>query len=310
MKKVDFFIIGAPKCGTTSLAEYLKTHPQIVFSQKKEPNFFSSDFAKLQKLNDVRTLQDYLGLFRFQDNKVHGEASTTYLFSKEAIGNILRHNPAARMIAMLRNPVDMIAAWHTQKVKEKQEDELDFEAAWKKQDARMKGREIPALCVEEQMLFYKQWGLLGEQIQRLREQVPRQQCHIILLEDFIEKPLKVYREVLAFLGVPDDGRTEFKKYNTYQECRSQKLDVFRVRLHRFRKRNVYMRAGHRLATRMLPGRGLGVQKLLLSINYRPAERRPIDEGFRQHLMNEFSEDICLLERLIGRDLGPWKMASQ
>lgn len=306
MKKVDFFIIGAPKCGTTSLAEYLKEHPDIDFSRKKEPNFFSTDLGSLRKMSDVQTIDDYLGLFSFQEDKLQGEASTTYLFSTVALRSILEHNPNARLIVILRNPVDMVVAWHTQKLLEKQEDEPDFKKAWAKQHARKKGLEIPPLCTEVKMLYYKDWCLLGRQVQRLFQQVPEAQRHIIFFDDLVEDPEKVYRGVLDFLSIPYDGRTEFKAYNQYRECKNFRLDEFRVRLNRLRKKNPVFNKFHGVITNMLPTQGLGIQKLLLSINYKKAQRKGLDEDFRKELVSEFYDDICLLEQLTGRNLGNWK----
>jgi len=306
MKKVGFFIIGAPKCGTTSLAEYLKSHPDIILSKKKEPNFFSKDLIKFQRLNDIKTFEHYLNLFCFEEKKMLGEASTTYLFSKEAVQHILEYNPAAKMIVILRNPVDMIVAWHTQKLKEKQENEIDFKTAWTKQRERKEGREIPELCTDEKMLFYKEWGLLGEQIQRLFKQVPRSQCHIIFFDDIVADTEKVYRAVLDFLGLKYDGRSEFRAYNQYMECRNHKLDEFRVRLNRIRKKNDLINKMHRSLISLLPAKGLGIQKLLFSINYKKSKRKYLDEDFRKELVAEFHEDICLLEKLTGRYLANWK----
>jgi len=306
MKKVDFFIIGAPKCGTTSLAEYLREHPQVDFARRKEPNFFCKDFSGLHKLSNIKTLNDYLSLFTFENGKIRGEASTTYLFSDTAVNNILKHNSHAKFIAILRNPVQMALAWHTQKLLEKQENEPDFKKAWNKQKDRKRGFNIPPLCTDAKMLYYRDWCLLGYQVQRLFEQVPKGQRHIIFFDDLVENPASVYRRVLDFLELPYDGRTEFPAYNQYQECRSPKLDEYRVRLNRLRKTNPLLRKLHASMTVILPTQGLGIQKLLLSINYKKGKRKKLDEAFRKQLVSEFYDDICLLERLTGRDLGSWK----
>jgi len=310
MNKVDFFIIGAPKCGTTSLAEYLKNHPDINFSRQKEPHFFATDFQGLQKINDIKSFEKYLGLFHFEDDKLTGEASTTYLFSEKAAQNILEYNPEAKMIIMLRNPLNMVVAWHGQKLIEKQEDEPKFEAAWFKQKARKTGQEIPELCIDAKMLFYKDWCLLGKQVQNIFQQVPKRNCHIIFFDDFVTKTSTVYRKTLNFLGLDYDDRTEFRAYNQHKQVRNYQLDEFRVRLNMIRKRNPLINKWHKAITKLIPGQGIGVQKFMLAINYKKAKRGAIDKDFRNKLIDEFHDDICLIERLTGRNLELWKRSTE
>ncbi len=306
MNKVNFFIIGAPKCGTTSLVEYLKTHPDILFSMKKEPHYFATDLKDYKKWSDIKTFGDYLNLFCFKKGKMHGEASTTYLFSKEAVKNILQYNPAAKIIVMLRNPVDMIPAWHTQKLKDKQEIESDLRTAWNLQWKRSSGQSIPKLCTEKKMLFYKDWGLFGKQIQRLYCNVPNGQRLTIFFDDFISDTENVYKQVLDFLELNYDGKNNFPVFNKYKESRSEKIDRFRARLIILRKSNVFFRKCHKLLAKISPGRGLGIQKLFMSLNYQESNRKFLDPKFKKILIDEFHDDICLLEKLTGRDLQSWE----
>ena len=149
--KVDFIIIGAPKCGTTSLATYLSEHKHICFSNPKEPGYFATDIAKKRKYQNIN---DYLKCFKINnDNMVMGEGSVTNLFSKVAIDNILEHNSCAKFIVALRNPVDMVYSWHSQKCIEQQESILDFEKAWNLQEKRKYNEEIPKYCTIVDWVF-------------------------------------------------------------------------------------------------------------------------------------------------------------
>jgi hypothetical protein len=159
---------------------------------------------------------------------------------------------------------------------------------------------------EDKIDLKKAWGLLGHGVQRLFEDVPETQRHIIFFEDLIENPASSYRGVLDFLELPYDGRPDFPAYNQYQECRNPKLDEYRVRINRLRMKNPILRKLYRSITAMLPTQGLGIQKLLLSINYKKGKRKELDEDLRKQLVSEFYDDICLLEQLTGRDLGNWK----
>src|SRR5919106_4688265 len=109
----DFFIVGAPKCGTTSLASYLDAHPQIFMSPVKEPKYFFFDAPELRVID---RLESYQRLFaRAEPDQLCGEASTAYLFSKAAVPAILEANPAAKIIAMVRNPLEMVVSYHSLK---------------------------------------------------------------------------------------------------------------------------------------------------------------------------------------------------
>ena len=106
----DFYVVGAPKCGTTSLHRYLRQHPGVFVPDVKEPNFFCSDFPSIQK---YKSLEDYSMLFEpAQENQLVGEASPWYLYSKTAIQNILDVQPDAKFIVMLRNPVDAVISYY------------------------------------------------------------------------------------------------------------------------------------------------------------------------------------------------------
>jgi hypothetical protein len=102
--KLNFFIVGAPKCGTTSLYFYLKQHPEIYLPEKKVPHFFCTDFHKeidefhgFPKAWNIRSLEKFHELFKdVGDEKLIGEASTSYLYSSSAAKEIYRYNPAAK----------------------------------------------------------------------------------------------------------------------------------------------------------------------------------------------------------------------
>ena len=109
--KVDFFIVGAPKAGTTSLYHYLNEHPKISMSSVKEPNYFSHEELETQKLyyksNKINSLDSYHNLFPTRDaNLIYGEASVSYLFYKNVAEKIKTYNKNAKIIIILRNPIE------------------------------------------------------------------------------------------------------------------------------------------------------------------------------------------------------------
>ena len=98
----DFFIIGAPKCGTTALAHYLSEHPQVCFSYPKEPYYWADDFPGIQRRFGIRSLEKYLQLFEPSSSikTAFGEGSTIYLASSTAVDRILQFKPDAKFIVM------------------------------------------------------------------------------------------------------------------------------------------------------------------------------------------------------------------
>ena len=138
--KPNFFIVGAPKCGTSALYEYLGAHPEIFMSPYKEPHFFGSDLQQRWR----PTKSQYFSCFaKARDEKRVGEASVHYLYSKCAAAEIKEFCPEARIIIMLRDPVEMLYSLHSQSIFSGNEVINDFEEALEAEADRKLGRRIP-----------------------------------------------------------------------------------------------------------------------------------------------------------------------
>ena len=300
MRVPDFFIIGAPKCGTTSLHRYLREHPQIFMPEKKEPHYYSRDL-NFPAHTAIRSRDDYLGLFAAAPGGVlTGEASASYLYSEVAIHEILRANPAARFIAILRNPVDMAYAFHSQLLSNLNEDVGDFETAWQLQAARGAGRDLPRLCTEPKFLQYKAVCSFSEQVSRLLQKAPAEQILICIFEDFVRQPKATYDSILSFLGVASDGRTAFPTANPNRVYRNRHLNRLARRAPRLLG-EVYLPL-KRCANRL----GLRPRAVLERLNGRRVPRPALDPRFRRRLETEFAPDIARLEQLLGRRLELWR----
>lgn len=296
MKKPNFFIIGAPKCGTTSLAAWLAEHPNIFMCPGKEPHFFNTDL----KHRNTYSWRAYQALFRAA-NDIHiavGEASVYYLFSQVAVPNIEREIPNARYIVMLRNPVEMAYSLHGQRLYTGNEHVADFEKAWELSPERREGRMVTRLCREPKLSDYQSVCRLGEQLERLFRIVPRERVLVLVLDDMRENPRAEYLKVLNFLGVPDDGRTEFPVKNPAKKARYTWL-----------QKGVRVAARASLQTKRLLGisgsRRFGILEKLDRLNRRHTPRPPMSPELRARLMDYFREDILLLERLLNRDFSAW-----
>jgi hypothetical protein len=302
MKQPNLFVVGAPKCGTTALFEYLRTHPEIYLSSLKEPHYFAED---LPGQRDVTTLDDYHRLFEPAQprHKVVGEASVLYLMSTVALKNIRQYNPSARIIAMVRNPAEMAVSLHQQLVYSFYEDRRDFLAGWNLQERRRHGHDIPAGCRDATVLQYGRTCRLGEQLARLYSLFPREQVHVIVFDDLKRTPLTVYRETLRFLGVPDDGRNQFPTINAQKRHRLDWLGRCLLSppafLNRWRDR-IIRDYGTRRSLFSQAAVGLG--RLFEKLNATASSRKTLDASTKRRLRETFHDDVAHLSDLLGRNL--------
>lgn len=291
--KPDFFLIGAPKCGTTAFSEYLRSNPAVFFSDPKELNFFNSDMPDRDR---TESLEEYLRHFRGADGfAAAGEGSAWYLYSRVAVPNILRFNPSAKLIVMLRNPVEMAEALHSQNVWDREDDAEDFEKAWRLQGARKRGERLPPFAEEPWQLQYGEICKLGAQMRRLYQNAPRSQVLAVLLEDMKRDARGAYEGALRFLGVPSDGRAEFPPINERKRLRSAFLGDA-ARLVQNTKRKLGIR------------RSFGVLTAFRELLTVPKARPQLRPEFRRELSDYFRDDTALLGELLGRDLSHWTAA--
>jgi Sulfotransferase domain len=297
--KPNFFIVGAPKCGTTALYEYLRPHPNIFMSELKEPHFFARDLGTYPK---IKSLEDYTRLFEGATDRHArvGEASVYYLRSAVAAANIREFNPAAKVIAMFRNPVDMVYSFHSQLLYWSEEIEPDFETAWRLQERRSRGLDLPPRSRGAFLLPYADVGRFGTQTERLLSIFPPSQVKLILYDDFTASPQRIYDEVIAFLELPHDGRTEFPRVNEHKRAKVAWLKQF------YRKPPVFLRDAVRgLKQAVGAERITAVKKKIVELNTTRERRPPLSPQFRAELVETFREEVALLSRLLSRDLSHW-----
>src|SRR5918997_468574 len=133
----NFLIIGAMKSGTTALYYYLEQHPQIYMSPVKEPNFFCSGGQEGWESKSVTRIRAYQYLFKdVSDEKAIGEASHCYLYEPQAVARIQEHLPDAKLVAILRNPVDRAYSHFLHMVRNGTEPLTDFGQALEEEEIR------------------------------------------------------------------------------------------------------------------------------------------------------------------------------
>jgi hypothetical protein len=301
----DFFIIGAPRCGTTSLSRYLMRHPQVCFSRPKETHYFAQQ-ADLPAEADLKRhyIDRYFG-HRAGGEIVAGEGSVSYIHLPEAIEQILHFNPGAKFIAMVRNPRSMLPSYHQKMVFLLQESETDFDKAWALQTPRALGRKLPRTCLDPRLLNYTGVASLGAQVQRLFNTVGRERAHIIVFDDFVNDTLSSYRAVLDFLEIDYDGQTEFERRFDSQMYRFRWLQyLFFITATRGgkyvdtleRRRRKYRDDGT-----IRPN----LVKRITKLNKGPKKPAPLSPQMVEILRDELRDDVRLLGHLLQRDLGYW-----
>lgn len=303
--KPTFFVIGAPKCGTSSLCYYLSRHPNVFFSVPKEPGFWCTEDMLVLRKSGITTLNRYLRLFR-HTSKQHlaiGEGSTCYLSSQLAVSRINNFNPQARFIIMLRNPIEMVRSLHQENLFNFDEDILDFEEAWRTQEARRNDMLIPRGCSVERFLQYGDMGKYGIQVERCVSIVGNRRLMVILFDDFVTRTDTVYRAVLEFLGLPHDGRTSFPLVRQSQRHRSKVIGRFMLKPPKALAASV---AWIRRAAERNENNVAGIASRWMRVRQ---SKPPLRAEFENELRRYFVPDVEHLEKLIGRDLSRWKSNS-
>ena len=191
-------------------------------TEVKELNYFADDFPHVQKIA-FKSKQDYLKVFAkaTADHLAIGEESPFYLFSTVAFSNLRAFDPQAKIILSLRNPIDFVQSFHQLNLSLLREDQQDLKTAWDLQKERSQGFHIPKSCRQPELIQYGDLGKFGQHVEKLLEIFPREQILILIFEDFIKEPQKIYEEILAFIGVPSDGRKEFSPVNANFTNRSK-----------------------------------------------------------------------------------------
>jgi len=294
-RKPNFFIIGAPKCGTTSLVRWLDEHPNIYISPNKEPRYYDKDLATSFRMSE----KEYLKLFSFANDHhiAIGEATVWYLYSRNAIPLIEKDITNAKYIVLIRNPVEMAYSLHEQFFVDQIEPIADFDKAFELSPLRSLGKRTERWIREPRLLDYQSVCSLGSQLENLYLNTSRAQTLVLLLDDFKNNPRNEYLKVLDFLGVRDDGRGNFPVYNSAKRIRSK---LFQRVVKLLLKGEVVTRA----KLGLIPRNSKIIRKLN-QLNKEPHPRTPLPESIYRQLEDFFDEEIKKMENLLGKNLSHW-----
>lgn len=297
------FLAGAAKSGTTSLYHVLSRHPQICRPIVKEPNYFSN-LGKDQNIvgpgagpGDKGTVwtdtpAKYRSLFRVEPrHRFMLDASVSYLYSSNAAAYIAAAHPDAKVIIVLRNPVDRAFSHYKHLVRDGRE-RLPFEEALRMEgERRRQGWEFS--------WHLKNMSLYSEQVKRYLDCFGRERIRFFLLEDLVADFPGVIRSVIDFTGLSHiDFPIEVEKDNQSGLSKSRNVARFMNWL-----------AGYRAAINRVVSPELthALMQRVRSFNMKD-EKLQLDKSTRMQLLGGFEEDIEKTEQLIGRDLSAWKIS--
>jgi hypothetical protein len=309
----NFFIVGAPKAGSTALYHYLEQHAQIYLSPLKEPNFFASELridnfresdrprirremralqAYLQgDLREKRfggliaTWEDYLQLFRNVSGEVAiGEATPCYLWSETASRNIAQRIPHAKIIMSLRNPADRAFSQYLH---------MMTTGSVRKPFGEL----ITAALRGEHRFFGPTWPFLEfgqyyEQVKRYMDEFPRSQIHISLYEDLETTPAVLLQDLFSHLGVDANFDVDFSVRHLEPRVPKLATPVY------FLKKLGIWSSMSALAPAVL-------RRRLRSQIFRARASLAIGATERSRLVEYYRDDVMKLQSLIDSDLSAW-----
>lgn len=295
LKMPNFFIVGAPKCGTTSLYHYLDQSNDIFFSKIKEPEFFcfDGDFDKFYNIEritkkHVLDLESYKALFdEAQSELIRGEASPTYLYSSCAPRKIYDLIPDAKIVVMLRNPINRAFSHYMHNIHMGLEELCTFEEAIRAENERIK----------QNWAFYWHYlrmGMYSEQLVRYFDYFSIEQIKVIIFDDFVSDPVAVVRDVCNFLCVNENFNLDVSK-----------------------KYAVSGKPYLKILTKLIvkPNKIKNILKKIIPVEHGRAikhfhakyflKKENIKASTRKWLERYYKNDIHKLEKLISRDLSKW-----
>lgn len=282
----DFFIIGAPKAGTTSLFHFLRKQPGVFLPTIKEPHFFSRGMAARLQMSHVSSEADYLGLFGDADAlHVRGEASTTYLRDPEAPGRLHQSVPDARIIVLLRDPVERAFSHYLMLLRGG-----GLRATFSEGVAGL-ARDHPDVEVFRQLVIEP--GFYGTQLARYFSLFGPEQVKVVISEEFFAAPGKTVVEILSFLGldgVPvSDG---LERQNHYLAPRGPLMMLLL-------RRKKHLRFLRPVIPAQLKWR------IVRAVFNKPGEKPLLPPEARSQLQALYAEDTAALRRLLKRP-GLWQ----
>ncbi|RMA93316.1 sulfotransferase family protein [Hydrogenothermus marinus] len=294
MKIPNFFIVGAGKAGTTSLYYYFKQHPDIYMSPIKEPNYFAKDtdineFIKRHKgVNTfIKDFNEYIQLFKDRKKeKVVGEASVSYLYSKVAAAEIFKYNPNAKILIILRDPIERAFSQYLMNLMIGLTTEKNFIKEVVNDYKNSKG-------ILGSAYLYIEFGLYYEQVKRYLDIFPKKNVKILLFEDLKNNLENTLKNIFVFLDVDSNVKIDITPQNpSYVPRIPPSINKF------------ILKWGRNLKP-IIPSNFWNEFKNFYRKIFFENQKPVLSEKDRKYLLPFFEQDIKKTQELIQRDLSSW-----
>jgi putative intracellular protease/amidase len=305
----DFFIVGHGKCGTTALYQMLKRHPQIYVPDNKDPRFFAPEqWSRYRQqasaeAKSLHTLEGYLSLFSAASPEQRvGEGTTSYLRSTSAARRIAEAQPAARIIAILREPASYLHSFHLQVVKSGVETQRDLRKAIALVEARREGKHIPRSCHSPATLMYTDHVRYVEQLRRYHAAFPAERVLVLIYDDYRGDNEATIRKVLRFLEVDETPPEQLIETKRVKAVRLLALHQLANEVRVARRNSAAAGPLARVVNALTPAvlRSEAFRAMWRSVVY--SAPRPPDEDLMLELRRRFRPEVVALSEYLGRDL--------
>jgi hypothetical protein len=291
----NLFIVGAPKSGTTSMAKYLSTHPNIYAPLQKEFTYFGEDLVKYATIIEER---QYLRWFEPWNDQYFGlDASPFYLYSKTAPYEMLQKSPDAKFIIMLRKPSQVAYSMYFQALFGGGEDEKEFAKAWELERKRINGRSIPKRARLEFTTRYQSIGKYADYVKNYLKACGKDRVHIIFFEELKNSPVETYQKLLAFLQLENHLPADFAVSNPSKKALFPALTRFVSSPPRW--------MGYASSWILPKATRWKIRNFIKKKNTVPMEKPKLTEEMSSKLDEYFKSDVKQLEKLLSIDLSHW-----
>jgi len=290
----NLLIVGAAKCGTTSLHNYLKQHPDIFMSEHKEPHFLiNSEIGKDRIHKAVNDLEDYENLFKTDIiYKYKGESSVMYLaFPEFSIKNIKKYlDPDVKIIIMLRNPIERAFAGYLHNLRYNPSEDLSFEEAFDRSEERY--HQIGDMTPDTR---YLQVGNYHFQVESFMAMF-NDNVHVIMYDDYINDIDLCLFNLFDFLAIDKVSVDTSKKHMVGGW-------VFKSKF----LRNLFIPPNtlKSLLKSVLPNKKIrqAIKQKMMNISI--VETPCMSEEMRKKLTEYYRKDINSLSKLLSKELNHW-----
>lgn len=287
-----FLIIGAPKCGTTALHNYLSQHPDLHLSPK-EIHFFGKDLGYKVKRPSLREYQSY-----FTEKGLNGDASVWYLYSDTIYQELNELGIKPKIIVLLRDPVEVAYALHSQNIVDANENITNFEEALKLEEIRKAGEKLPPGIDPPRTVYYKETANFFPRIQKLQENIPNKDIFIGLQTDLKNNTISFIKEIEKFLGVE-----HFEKYN-FERINENKIIKYPIINQFIKKPGSFKTIIFRSFVPSKKLRKWAVERVYQS-NLKQTKRKKLPEETKLELKTHFKKSNDLLNEIIKQDISDW-----